>query len=61
MDCIFCQIIAGVLPSYKVFEDEQTIAFLDIHPVNHGHILVLPKLHFSRMSEMDYCLEMCLI
>ena len=56
MECIFCQIIAGVLPSYKVFEDEQTIAILDIHPVNHGHILVLPKLHFSRISEMDFSL-----
>lgn len=56
MECIFCQIIAGELPSYKVYEDDNTVAFLDIHPVNHGHILVLPKVHHSRLNEMDFAL-----
>ncbi len=44
-DCIFCKIVAGEIPSYKVYEDESTFAFLDIHPINPGHILVIPKKH----------------
>lgn len=43
--CIFCKIIEGELPSYKVYEDEMTLAFLDINPVSDGHVLVVPKLH----------------
>lgn len=46
-DCIFCKIINGELPSYKVYEDEHTLAFLDINPVNPGHTLVVPKKHFA--------------
>ena len=42
-DCLFCKIIRGELPSYKVYEDDTTMAFLDIHPVNPGHTLVIPK------------------
>ncbi|KKW19609.1 MAG: Histidine triad (HIT) protein [Parcubacteria group bacterium GW2011_GWA2_51_10] len=41
--CIFCKIVAGELPSYKVYEDERTLAFLDINPINPGHTLVIPK------------------
>ncbi len=44
-DCIFCKIVAGEIPSYKLYEDEKTLAFLDIHPVNPGHTLVVPKKH----------------
>lgn len=44
-NCIFCKIVAGEIPSYKVYEDKQTFAFLDIHPINPGHILVIPKKH----------------
>ena len=44
-DCIFCQIVNGGLPSYKVYEDENVLAFLDIHPVTKGHTLVIPKKH----------------
>ena len=44
-DCLFCKIIAGQLPSKKVFEDDKTVAFLDIHPVNPGHTLIVPKAH----------------
>jgi histidine triad (HIT) family protein len=44
-DCIFCKIVAGTITSSKVYEDEHTLAFLDIHPVNAGHTLVIPKKH----------------
>ncbi|MFA6170851.1 MAG: HIT family protein [Patescibacteria group bacterium] len=52
MDCIFCKIIAGQIPSYKVYEDEKTLAFLDINPVNPGHVLVVPKEHFANMEDV---------
>lgn len=45
-NCIFCKIIAGEIPSYKIYEDEKFFAFLDISPVNPGHTLVIPKEHF---------------
>jgi len=51
-NCIFCKIVAGILPSYKVYEDEDVLAFLDIAPVNHGHVLVIPKKHFANMEEI---------
>jgi len=44
-DCLFCKIIAGDIPSLKIYEDDSTYAFLDIHPVNLGHALVVPKRH----------------
>lgn len=51
MNCIFCKIIAGEIPSYKVFENEHVFAFLDIHPNNPGHTLVIPKQHFENLLE----------
>ena len=50
MDCIFCKIIKGEIPCYKVYEDEDTLAFLDIQPVNPGHTLVVPKQHFQNLE-----------
>jgi len=47
MDCIFCKIVAGQIPSHKVYEDETTLAFLDIHPATRGHTLVIPKEHVA--------------
>ena len=44
-DCIFCKIIAGEIPSFKLFEDDDTFAFMDINPANEGHALVIPKEH----------------
>ena len=44
-DCIFCKIVAGEIPSFKLFEDEATFAFMDINPANEGHALVIPKEH----------------
>ncbi|MFH0819684.1 MAG: HIT domain-containing protein [bacterium] len=46
MDCIFCKIIAGEIPSHKVYEDDNYFAFLDIRPLNPGHTLVVPKKHY---------------
>ena len=50
-DCIFCKIIAGEIPSHKVYEDESVIAFLDINPVSEGHTLVVPKDHFEKFDD----------
>lgn len=41
--CVFCKIVSGELPSYKIYEDKNTLAILDIHPVVSGHTLVIPK------------------
>ena len=46
-ECIFCKIAAGELPSSKVYEDADTLAFLDIRPVTKGHTLVIPKEHYD--------------
>lgn len=50
--CIFCQIIAGKVQSKKVFEDDKAIAILDINPANPGHILLLPKEHYTIMPQI---------
>ena len=52
-DCLFCKIIAGKIPSEKVYEDDTVFAFLDIFPASEGHTLVAPKKHFSRFTDMD--------
>lgn len=52
-DCLFCKIIAGEIPSYTVFEDEFTFAFLDINPIAAGHTLVLPKVHVTKLAELE--------
>ena len=44
-DCIFCKIIRGEIPSFKLYEDDLTYAFMDINPLNDGHALVIPKYH----------------
>ncbi|MBO5923853.1 MAG: HIT family protein [Lentisphaeria bacterium] len=50
--CIFCKIIAGEIPSVKIYEDELVYAFMDIAPVNLGHILVIPKEHHESASSI---------
>lgn len=50
-DCIFCQVAAGQLPSYKVYEDDQVLAFLDIHPRTKGHTLIIPKSHHPNILD----------
>lgn len=56
-DCVFCRIIEGELPSNKVYEDENVIAFLDANPVSKGHTLVVPKKHVEDIhgtADMEY-------
>jgi len=53
MECVFCKIIKKELPAYIVYEDDVAIAFLDINPVSEGHILVVPKKHVTRLTEMS--------
>lgn len=52
-NCIFCKIIAGEIPSRKVYEDNVCMAMLDISPASLGHVLVLPKKHVKDLTEMD--------
>lgn len=52
-DCIFCKIIAGELPSSKVYEDGEVVAFLDIYPTRPGHTLVVPKIHCDDVVGCD--------
>src|SRR5947208_16086189 len=51
-DCVFCKIAEKEADATVVYEDPHTLAFLDIHPVNPGHTLVIPKKHYSNMLEM---------
>lgn len=51
--CIFCKIVAGQIPSYKVFESDDVFAFLDINPVSRGHALVVPKQHRETLDQCD--------
>ena len=50
-DCIFCKIIAGQVPSEKIYEDEVIYSFLDIGPISTGHTLVIPKQHFEFLHD----------
>ena len=51
-DCIFCKIIAGDIPCFKLHEDGDTIAFMDINPVNPGHALIIHKAHHQDLFEI---------
>ena len=57
-DCLFCRIVAGQIPAARVFEDEEVVAFLDIHPVNLGHLLIVPKPHHATLAELPAALAM---
>jgi len=52
MDCLFCKIVAGEIPSTKVYEDDQILAFRDIAPQAPTHILVIPKAHIASVAEI---------
>lgn len=52
-NCIFCKIIKGEIPSSKVYEDEEILAFKDINPAAPIHILVIPKKHITSLAEME--------
>ena len=53
MDCLFCKIVAGDIPSTKVYEDEKILAFRDIAPQAPTHILVIPKTHIGSVAEIS--------
>jgi len=52
-DCVFCKIVNGDIPSSEVYSDDQILAFMDIQPVNPGHILIIPKTHANNLKELD--------
>lgn len=52
-DCIFCKIVAGELPSYKIYENDRYLAFLDIFPLVEGHCMVIPKDHVEWVWDYD--------
>ena len=51
-DCIFCKIVREELPSYKIYETESVLAFLDINPAAPGHTLIIPKIHYENIFSM---------
>jgi len=52
-DCVFCRIVAGQIPSTRVFEDEHALAFMDLGQVNPGHVLVAVKKHAANVFELE--------
>jgi histidine triad (HIT) family protein len=52
MDCLFCSIISGEIPSAKIYEDDEILAFKDIKPLARVHVLVIPKKHISSVNEI---------
>jgi len=50
--CIFCKIIAGEIPCYKLYEDDRVLAFLDVGPLAEGHVLVIPKTHAEQLDAL---------
>ncbi|KAM3070128.1 Adenosine 5'-monophosphoramidase [Clarireedia jacksonii] len=50
--CIFCKIIKGDIPSFKLYESEKVLAFLDINPLSRGHALVIPKFHGEKLADI---------
>ncbi len=51
--CIFCQIVQGTIPCYKVYEDDHVMAFFDINPVNEYHTLVITKIHYENIFDIS--------
>lgn len=52
-NCIFCKIVAGEIPCWKLYEDDAALAFLDIGPLSEGHCLIIPKDHFLTIDQMS--------
>ena len=53
MDCIFCKITNNEISSYKIYENDMVLCFLDINPLSSGHTLIIPKKHFKDISDID--------
>ncbi len=61
-DCIFCKIVAGEIPCFKLYENEESLAFMDINPVSSGHCLIVPKQHGADLlaiSDAGLCAAAC--
>ena len=52
-DCIFCKIVRGEIPCIKIYEDENALAFMDIAPLNQGHVLIIPKSHYETILDIE--------
>ena len=52
-ECIFCKIINGEIPSKKIYEDNDLIVILDVNPLSNGHMLIIPKKHYTDFTELD--------
>jgi histidine triad (HIT) family protein len=53
-DCLFCRLVSGEIPSDRVAESDQVVAFRDINPVAPNHVLVIPRTHISSLAELDF-------
>jgi histidine triad (HIT) family protein len=53
MNCIFCKIINNEIPSYKLYEDDNVLCFLDVSPDSNGHCLIIPKKHYQDIDDID--------
>ena len=53
MDCLFCKIVKGEIPSKKIYEDKLVVVFLDINPSTNGDMLIVPKKHYTDLFDMD--------
>ncbi|MHC4697971.1 MAG: HIT family protein [Planctomycetota bacterium] len=52
-DCIFCKVVAGEIPASVIFENESVVAFLDIGPLAEGHVLIIPRAHHAKLSDLS--------
>jgi histidine triad (HIT) family protein len=52
-DCIFCKLVAGQIPSKKIYEDDELVAFHDINPVAQVHFMIIPKAHVASLTDCD--------
>lgn len=52
-NCIFCKIVAGQVPCWKLYEDDAALAFLDVGPLSEGHCLIIPKAHYETIDQMS--------
>ena len=52
-DCLFCKIINGDIPSFKIYEDDSLFVFMDINPISNGHLLVIPKQHLVTILDVN--------
>ena len=63
MSCIFCKIASDEIPVHKVYETDKILAFLDNHPINYGHVLIIPKSHHENLIDApdDYLCEIIMV